>query len=436
MNFIVATKSDTFLIGPISTALGWIMDAIFKVTNLVGIMNIGLSIILFTIVIKLILAPMSVKQQKFTRMNSYMSPEIQDIQAKYRGKTDQESMMKQNMEMQAVYQKYGVKPTAGCLQLLIQMPILFALYRVVYNIPAYVSSVKDIYIKIVTSIGDALGSLDWFTKADNIKVIEELASAANRATLTDGVFQNSDQVIDMLYNFDASEWSRLQELIPNLNISEQVNQIESMNSFLGISLFNSPSSYVTSFQGVLPLIVALAIPVLAGFTQWLSVKISSAQTESRQKKLGKESEPSAMESSMKMMTKIMPIMSVVFCFTLSACIGVYWIISSVATLIIQIFVNRYMDKMDVNDIVKSNIEKINEKRAKQGLPPQKLTSVTTQRVRNTVSEEDKKRKEDERIQGIKNSTDYYKNASANYKPGSLAAKANMVKQYDERKGKK
>ncbi|MCR4927927.1 MAG: YidC/Oxa1 family membrane protein insertase [Lachnospiraceae bacterium] len=433
MNFIVATKSSTFLIGPIATALGWIMDGIFRVTNLVGVMNIGLSIILFTIVIKLILAPMSVKQQKFTRMNAYMTPEIQVIQDKYRGKKDSESMMKQNMEMQAVYQKYGVKPTAGCLQLLIQLPILFALYRVVYNIPAYVASVKDVYTQIVNRIIAVLGDAAW---ASN-EILTGFAKT-NNVSIKDGAFSGTDQLIDMLYNFDANEWTQLQEQISGLNIESQVDSITNMNSFLGISLFNSPSSYIANFQGVWPLIVALMIPILAGLTQWISVKISTKQTEDRQKKLGKEREPSAMESSMKMMTKIMPIMSVVFCFTLSSCIGVYWIISTVATLIIQLLVNRYMDKMDVNDIIKANIEKINAKRAKQGLPPQKIQAVTAQRVRNISAENDedaKKAKEEERQDKIKSSTEYYKNASA-YKPGSLAAKANMVKQYDERKAKK
>ncbi len=433
MNFIVATKSSTFLIGPIATALGWIMDGIFRVTNLVGVMNIGLSIILFTIVIKLILAPMSVKQQKFTRMNAYMTPEIQVIQDKYRGKKDSESMMKQNMEMQAVYQKYGVKPTAGCLQLLIQLPILFALYRVVYNIPAYVASVKDVYTQIVNRIIAVLGDPAW---ASN-EILTGFAKT-NNVSIKDGAFSGTDQLIDMLYNFDANEWTQLQEQISGLNIESQVDSITNMNSFLGISLFNSPSSYIANFQGVWPLIVALMIPILAGLTQWISVKISTKQTEDRQKKLGKEREPSAMESSMKMMTKIMPIMSVVFCFTLSSCIGVYWIISTVATLIIQLLVNHYMDKMDVNDIIKANIEKINAKRAKQGLPPQKIQAVTAQRVRNISAENDedaKKAKEEERQDKIKSSTEYYRNAS-NYKPGSLAAKANMVKQYDERKAKK
>lgn len=430
MQFILMTKSTTFIIGPIATLLGYIMNAIFMVTNLFGVINIGMGIIIFTIIVKLLMMPMTIQQQKFTRMNSYMQPEIQAIQSKYKGKTDNESMMKQNMELQAVYQKYGVKPTGSCLQLLIQFPILFALYRVVWNIPAYVNSVKDVYMQVVNQLK---GIADYFANEDMIA----LATSNNisQADLSSG---NVNKLIDMMYNFDVKEWARLQEIFPSLQISEQVNQIEKMNSFLGISLFNSPLEYVTNYKNYAPLaiFVALMIPVLAGLTQWISVKISTAQQAQPEKKMGKPEEESTMMQSMKMMNNIMPIMSVIFCFTFSTCIGVYWIVSSVATLVIQIYVNKYMNKLDINDVIKKNVEKINKKRAKQGLPPQKITTVANVSTRN--ADEERKtsgdQRKQERDEKIKQSTEYYKHTSNN--PNSLAAKANMVKQYDERKAAK
>lgn len=428
MQFILMTKSTTFIIGPIATLLGYIMNAIFMVTNLFGIINIGMGIIIFTIIVKLLMMPMTVQQQKFTRMNSYMQPEIQAIQSKYKGKTDNESMMKQNMELQAVYQKYGVKPTGSCLQLLIQFPILFALYRVVWNIPAYVDSVKAVYTQIVEQL---MGIADYFTNEDMIA----LATSNN---ISQADLGSANKLIDMMYNFDVKEWARLQEIFPSLHISEQVDQIEKMNSFLGISLFNSPLEYVTNYKNYAPLaiFVALMIPVLAGLTQWISVKISTAQQAQPEKKMGKPEEESTMMQSMKMMNNIMPIMSVVFCFTFSTCIGVYWIVSSIATLVIQIYVNKYMNKLDINDVIKKNVEKINQKRAKQGLPPQKITTVANVSTRNT--DEEKKtsgnQKKQDRDEKIKQSTEYYKSTSNN--PNSIAAKANMVKQYDERKAAK
>ena len=128
------------------------MDMLFRFTQTFGVLNIGLCIILFTLVVKLILFPLTIKQQKSSKLMAVMQPEIQAIQNKYRGKTDNDSMMRMNVETKAVYEKYGTSMTGGCLQLIIQMPILFALYRIIYNIPAYVSSVKAYFMNVVYAI--------------------------------------------------------------------------------------------------------------------------------------------------------------------------------------------------------------------------------------------------------------------------------------------
>jgi YidC/Oxa1 family membrane protein insertase len=86
--------------------------------------------------------PLTLKQQKTSRITSIINPEIQKIQAKYKGKKDNDSMQKMQMETQAIYDKYGVSPFGGCLPLLITFPILFALYRIIYAIPKYVPALK------------------------------------------------------------------------------------------------------------------------------------------------------------------------------------------------------------------------------------------------------------------------------------------------------
>ena len=125
---LVATQHSGTILGPIAKLLGWIMNAIFNLMDSVfGIQNVGLSIILFTIVVYMCMLPLTYKQQKFSKMNAKMNPEIQAIRKKYAGKQDQASMTKQRIEMQAIYEKYGCSPTAGCLPMLIQLPIIFAL---------------------------------------------------------------------------------------------------------------------------------------------------------------------------------------------------------------------------------------------------------------------------------------------------------------------
>ena len=143
MNVFLLTQDDGALIGWITRLLGKIMDIIFNGLDMIGIANVGVAIILFMIFINLLMLPLTLKQQKFSKLNAKINPEIQAISDKYKGRQDQQSQMAQNQEIQMVYAKYGVSPTGSCVQLLIQMPILFALYRVIASLPAYVIKMKD-----------------------------------------------------------------------------------------------------------------------------------------------------------------------------------------------------------------------------------------------------------------------------------------------------
>ena len=400
MNFLALTKYDGAIIGPVARLLGHIMEAIFSFTGLFGIINIGLSIIIFTIVIKALMIPLTVKQQKFTKMNAIINPEIQMINKRYAGKKDQASMMKRNEETMAVYNKYGVKPTGGCLQLLIQFPILFGLYRVVWNIPAYVGRMRDIYYNIIGVLSDKfngfmsneafsglLANQNNVINQDKIELIANTFADSNASAETMTVAKN--YLVDAMYAFDADEWENFKNIFTGIGdmvgntgdtVAQSVDQIESMNSFMGLNLSISPMSYVSNAAkfGFWIILAAIMIPVLSGLIQYISTKISLAAQE-RQKAASplakRQEEENSFVQSMNMMVKIMPLVSVVFCFMFPTCIGVYWIISSLVQLIIQICVNNYMDKLDINDVVAKNMEKINARRARMGLAPQKVTKV-------------------------------------------------------------
>lgn len=120
----ILTQSTTFIIGPVAKLLGYIMNWLFLGLDAIGIPNIGLAIIIFTFVTKLLMMPLTVKQMKFTKLSTVMQPELQAIQKKYKNTKDQNEMLKMQEETKAVYAKYGTSPTGGCAQLLIQMPIL------------------------------------------------------------------------------------------------------------------------------------------------------------------------------------------------------------------------------------------------------------------------------------------------------------------------
>lgn len=420
MDFLIATKIGGFL-GPFAEILGYIMDAIFRFTSMFGIMNIGICIILFTLIVKLLMLPLTIKQQKFTKMNAVMQPELQAIQKKYKGKNDQESMMKMNVETKAVYEKYGVSMTGGCVQLVIQLPILFALYRVIYNIPAYVSSVGNIFYgiadKLLGTCGGDLAALA--TQLNEFGVANKVSNLSMISNFT--TEPTNAKIVDFLYKLNPAQWSLLQQqygagVIDNASME----LVEGMNSFLGINLSTTP------WEGGL---IAWTIPILAGLTQWYSTKLmSSAQNTS-------DDAPGA--SMMKQMNIMMPLMSVFFCFTFPAGIGIYWIAQSVFTVIQQWIINRHLSKIDIDAMVKKNVEKANAKRAKKGLPPQKISQNASVSLKQIEAEQERKEKELEEKKAraeeqIKESMEYY---NKDPKPGSLAAKANMVKKYNEKHNK-
>lgn len=410
---MVLTKAGSIL-GPIATVLGYVMDILFRFTSSFGVFNVGLCIILFTIVMKTLMIPLTIKQQKTTKLMSVMNPEIQAIQKKYKGKSDQESMQRQNVEIQAVYEKYGTSMTGGCLPLLIQMPILLALYRVIYNIPAYVPSVRVYFDNVVTPL---MGQADY---AQKLQEITNIATACG-GKLDKFDFTNANRLVDMLYKFSTSQWGELQALFPAISdvIGQNAAVVERMNTFLGLNMAEAPG-WVPSFAWI--------IPILAAVSQWFSTKLMSGNQPSTS-----ADAENPMAQSMKTMTTTMPLFSAFICITMPAGLGIYWIATSVVTIIQQLIVNAYMDKVNIDDMIARNLEKVNKKRAKQGLPPAKVTQNATASLKAIKAEEEKEKaaeevKKEKIAKQIEESSKYY---NTNAKPGSLASKAAMVQKYNE-----
>lgn len=414
MSGILLTQSSTFIISQVAWALGKLMDGIFVLLdNVFGIQSIGISIILFTIVIYSLMLPLTIKQQKFSKLSAVMNPEIQKIQKKYKGKKDQASMMKQQDETKLVYEKYGTSPTGGCLQLFIQMPILFGLYEVIRNIPAYVSSIKNTYTPLVDGI---------LSSEQNIKVLESIGSES--PILMDTAkydYTNANTIVDVLYKFQTETWDVLSSAIPSLEsiINSVQTSVEGFNSFVGINIANSPSSIITenitTNTGIA--IVALMIPLLSGASQFINLRLAQANQN-----IDPEN---PMASSLGTMNKVMPIMSMFFCLTLPAGLGIYWIVSAVVRTIQQVLINKYLSNVSVEDMIAKNQEAASRKREKQGENAKKINELAQKKATNfeeaksNINEADREK--------------LLNNAKNNVKPGSLAAKANMVKDFNKDK---
>lgn len=349
------TAANWPIVGQLCWILGKVMNFIYNFLDKClpsdsGL--VGLSIILYTIFVYTLLLPLTIKQQRTSKMSSVMNPEIQAIQKKY-NKKDQASMMKQQEEIQQVYDKYGTSMSAGCLPLLIQMPLLFALYPVIYNIQKYVPEIKT-------------------------------APKAVNVFLT----------------------------LPDLTISP-------------MQMIKNSGSY--GFPAIMIIITAILLPVLSGLTQYGSIKLSQAISGQQ---LDKDN---PMASTMNTMNITMPLFSVFMVFSLPTGIGLYWIVSAVVRCVQQVFINKHLSKISVEEILEQNKEKAEEKRVKRGEKNERIAAMAQMNTKNMNNQNQKKRQstsnlsEKEREAKVENAHKKAENA----KKGSLASKANMVKKFNE-----
>ena len=416
---MILLSQETGFLKPIAWLLGQIFNLLYNFVDAIdGLFKgahlpiIGICVILFTIIVKLLMMPLTVKQQKFSKLSSMMNPELQAIQKKYKDKRDAVSVTKMQEETKAVYAKYGTSPSGGCLVMLIQLPIMFGLYRVIYKIPGYVT-------KIRVMLGDLYSDLSWKIYDWKNKVPEGIKLDTGSKT----------KFIDSAYNLSKSDWKEFADAIgQNTTVGESIRNSASalvaetgeklthINNFFGISLTQAPG-FRWSW--------ALIIPILAGVTQWLTSKLMTTQNKVNTD----DSQQQGIGNTMKVMNLIMPIMTVFFCITFPSCVGIYWIASSVVQIIVQIVINKKMDKIDIEQMVQENIDKVNAKRAKQGLPPQKMVNGASTYADLLKKQEAREARKEDRDAQIKKSTDYYSKTS---NPNSLAAKAAMVKMYNEK----
>ena len=424
MNEIYLTAYDGAFLGPIAKALGWIMDKIYIfLSSVCHIDSIALTIIIFTVFIYLCLFPLTYKQQKFSVLTRKMQPELNAIQKKYKGKKDQASMMAQQEETQMVYDKYGVSPMGSCVQMLIQMPILFALYRVFYNVPAYISSVKGIFTDVVNGIMATNGYADKMAdlyKSANLKGVTFDASAKGT--------EMSNSIIDVLYKLSESGWDALADSFPNLAdvISTTSDNLRDINYLFIMNISDTPWNLIKSAWAdklwVL-LICAILVPVVSYLGQVINMKLMpTADT-------GDSGNPQAdqMAQQMKMMNRVMPLMTLFIAFSCPVGLVLYWTMGSVVRIVQQIFLNRHFDKIDLESIIEKNKKKAAEKKEKRGIRQSQIyeaarmsTKDNSLSARANLSTENKEALEKAEA------------ARSRAKSGSMASKANMVKDFNER----
>ena len=438
MSDILLTAYPGSILGPIAKLLGILMDWIYSgISNITGgrVESVVLSIVIITIIIYMCLLPLTIKQQKFSKLSQKMQPEMQAIQAKYKNKKDQASMMAMQEETQLLYQKYGISPMGSCVQMLIQMPILFALYRVFYNIPAYLSGVKGSFTGLVDSIQQTSGyqnTLVSLMEKYNVVTSSGLNASNAASKLADASGDTlSNYIIDILYKLPSKGWDALMDGKFFDGIQSAVEKTHDallhFNYFLGLNISDTPWYIIKSNftdkpdKWLLFVILALLIPVLSYLTQMLNIKLMPQATNGNDQ----------VANQMKMMNLMMPLMSLFICFTVPVGLGIYWICSALVRGIQQFFVNRHIENLDLEAVMAKNEEKAKKKREKMGLSEdyiKKAAQIKTKSIDNKANVSVSAGTEEK----LAKAAEY----TANAKAGSLASKANMVKEFNERNSRK
>jgi YidC/Oxa1 family membrane protein insertase len=262
--------------------LGWLLGTI---NQFVG--SYGLAIILFTILVKLVLFPLSVHQQKSMAKNAAIQPKMNAIRKKYKNNSQ-----KMNEELMKLMKEEDANPTAGCLPLLIQLPIIYALYRVL---------TQPLRFIVGMSYDEILGVVEklQIMGKDGLMTLSEVK--INQIPIAQQLFQNIDK------------------------FPEYANVTKLDFNFFGINLAQTPS---------LAFNVLLLIPILAG----LSAFASSWYSTHRGPSAAMQTDQTRTMNRTMMIT--MPLMSVWFTFSLPAGVGMYWIVSNLMMIVQQVALNK------------------------------------------------------------------------------------------------
>lgn len=388
--------------------LGWILNLIFNGLQTIGFANAALCVVVFTIIIKAAMIPINYKQQKSQKLMNLVQPEIKKITDKYKNKKDSASMARQQSEMQAVYDKYGASPTGGCLPMLITLFIVFSLYKVVYNIYLYIPYIENLYTEIAEAMIDS-----------GINFKEVLTKYAD-ATLKYKGSAEIDEINKVLNSLKPNQWAKLaKEFSGSVNdcssiIKTNSSELIKIHSFIGgLNIKYAPTDKL--WPGIL-------VPIFAFITQVYSINQMSKKSMQSQ-----DMKDNPAMQSMMVMNKVMPLMSFIFCLSLPIGVGIYWIISSLLQIVQQFVFDKKLSKIDVDELVKENIERASKKKKK---PNYLQRLMEAQEEMDTNKGTSKSLKDYAHLSSRNYSdidNDSYEESAKETKPGSISSYANIMK---------
>jgi len=302
----------------IARVLGRLLYIIYKT---IAFENYGISLILFTFIVKLALLPLTIKQVKSSQKMQEIQPEVDKLQKRY--KNDREKL---NQELMKLYQEKGVNPASGCLPLFIQLPIIWALYYTIRRPLTYMLGwTKDFIGKIIIKIMEI--QPQFFKGNEYAQIIGRFEDVKTDPVAVADLFERN------LY----SEINIVDALNTIPNLVEEGTEKISLN-FLGIFNLGVKPTYdlslITQSPGLY--IPALFVVLLAVATTFLTSKMSMSQVS--------QNSNSQMNQTNKTLMYFGPIMTLLIGFQAPLGLSLYWTVSNLFQMAQQYFLDKYVYK--------------------------------------------------------------------------------------------
>ena len=284
----------------INKPLGWILNLCSKIVG--G--NYFFAILIFAIFVEIILLPFGISQQKKSIKQARLRPKEQAIRKKYAGRDDKATQMKMTEEIQELYQKEGYNPMSGCLPLLIQFPLLIALFNVVYNPLKYICGFSDDAVIQIQSIVGTSSSRSTMGILDKIK------------NTPYEYFKNVEGFTQKIY-----------DEMPTLTVFEKFNLARTPSDCMNAEALSDIAGWLV-----------VLVPVFTFVAYFLSMKINrklmyQPMSDANQAQMG---------CSNKVMDIVMPLFSVFLAFSYPAALGIYWIFKCLLGILKQFILAKAM----------------------------------------------------------------------------------------------
>lgn len=300
--------------GFISELFGYVLNSLYNLIN-----NYGIAIIIFSILLRIILIPITIKQQKTMQKSNKMQEEMKQIQLKYKNNPE-----KLNQETMELYKREGFSPFSGCLSAILQIVIILAVFWLVSQPLTYMKRVQNTEIY----------------KEYQAKIEQESTtkSSYKEIAIIEAVESDYKEIENNLQNENIENREELE------NKKEKLEELKINMEFLGLDLSKVPQQNLNDWR-------VYIIPVLYVITSFISIKITTLTQKSKNKNEEKTEQEESMEQMNKSMSYMMPIMSVTIAAIAPLGLALYWLVSNILIILERLIINKIMSLKEESENV-------------------------------------------------------------------------------------